>query len=116
MTEIETIIMPAETAKEFGIAAEKITRYDLVRVTTSDYDEGGNNTVTMCFPCLVEIPLDNKDVAAAIEVCRKNGAETLAFQLERTRKNEKFFPLLERLARREIRYFLSVTKLGKNIS
>ena len=107
--------MTEQTAQEFHIPLQEAPNYDLISVTSSDYDEGGDNKCTMCFPCPCSTPLWAAEVQRAIATCKKNTTEALSLQLERTRKSEKFFVKLFRLARREWRYFLSLTKPGKEI-
>lgn len=115
ITETTITRMTEQTAMEFHIPLSEAHNYDLISVTSSDYDEGGDNKVTMCFPCSSSTPLWAAEVQRALSTCKKNTMETLSLQLERTRKREKFFVKLFRLARREFRYFLSITKMGKEI-
>jgi len=118
----ETIITPmTEQARQpfarlIPDAATAAQNYKLITVVTSDYDEGGDNSVELSFPWPFRaVDLDSDSVKMAIEKCEKMGEENLAPHVRSQRVREKLFPFLLRMARREMRYFLSGVKMGKNI-
>lgn len=84
---------------------------NVIDVTASDYDEGGNNSVTVSIPCrrgTTPAAEMEKDIASALDMAR----EHLLSYLGQQRKKETAGDKIIRFLRREWRYLLSRTKVN----
>lgn len=92
---------------------ERFMYPDVIDVTASDYDEGGNNSVTISVPCRRGAggPAGALELGKNIQWALDEAEKTLYTFLQQQRKKETAGDKIIRFLRREWRYLLSRAKV-----